>query len=99
MTPKEIIQQIREKMGELGTDCVEFIYHRNKPVIQKDGIRYEIMMIDCPEDGDSTLSLSGIPNYSFRLAHLEMDESWRITSWKKILKVVESEIDRICEQL
>lgn len=99
MDYKEIIDKIREKIGELNTDWIQFIYHRNKPFIQKDGIRYEIMTIDTPEEGDTTLRLTCIPSYSFKLVELVMDESWRITSWKKILKVVESEIDRICEEL
>lgn len=88
------INEIREAMRENGVLEINFLYHYTKPTIQKDGIKYEILSIVIPDDGETTLELTTIPRYDFCLHYLTMDESWRTSSWKHVLDIVETEIKR-----
>ena len=49
------INEIRETMRENGVLEINFLYHYTKPTIQKDGIKYEILSIVIPDDGETTL--------------------------------------------
>lgn len=83
------IEQIRKRMEEAGTDCVTLLYDRRKTTIQKDGIRYEILDIYKPDEGDTELSLATVPSYGFRLVHLCVDATWRESTWDKLLRIAE----------
>lgn len=86
--------EIIEIMRGNGVEEIDFLHRYNKPTIKKDGIKYEIISIAIPDDGKNALELTAIPNYSFCLHHLTMDESWRTSSWKHVLGLVKMEIER-----
>ena len=91
------LDEIREMMAEHGVEQINFLYHRNKPTIQKDGDTYEIMFITAPEPGEAKLRVEGImvrPSYVFKVAYLEMDEKWRKSSWRHVRDIVDKEIKR-----
>ena len=78
-----------EQMEGAGMDCVTLLYDSRKTTIQKDGIRYEILDIYKPGEGDTELSLATVPSYGFRLVHLRVDATWRKSTWDKLLRIVE----------
>lgn len=96
---KEYIQKIKNLMEEAGLTDIDFLLHRTKPVIQKDGIRYEILTIYAPEEGEEELSLTTIPSYGFCLKHIQVTGDWRKTSWEKLTRIVESEIHRLYNEI
>ena len=86
---------IQRMMDEVGIDSVSFIYHRTKPTIQKDGLRYEILTIFYPENEEEGMVLETIPTYDWRLVTLNVDRSWRERSWEHLRDIVEKEIKRM----
>lgn len=90
-------QEIREMLKEVGYgSTISFFYQPNKPTIQKDGIRYEILEIFVP-DWDYELCIDAVPcpgNGGWKLHHLYVNESWRKSSWKHIRDIVENELKR-----
>ena len=83
------IEQIRKRMEEAGMDSITLLYDHRKTTIQKDGISYEILDIQKPDEGDTELTLATIPSYGFRLVHLCVDATWRASTWDKLLRIVE----------
>lgn len=80
------IQDICKMMEDAGLPFVDFFYHKIKPTIQKEGIKYEILSIDDNEDG--RIRISGIPNYSWCTQTLYMDETWNKKTIDKITRLV-----------
>ena len=87
------MKQVRNKIKDIckmienaGLTSVDFFYHSVKPIIQKDGIKYEILSIDDNEDG--RIRISAIPSYSWILQSLYMDETWNKKTIDKIAKLV-----------
>lgn len=93
----DYINDIRKRMEEAGADYVDFFYHRNKPIIQKDGIRYEVLSISAPEEGDTNIHLLTIPSYGFMIKDIYVDATWRITTWRKLYTLVDAEVKRLYE--
>ena len=88
------IDHIAKVMGEAGVEAIDFLYHKVKPIIQKDGIKYEVLIITAPEKGDPTLHITAKPSYEWATKELQMDASWKMTTWVKMMRVIESEINR-----
>lgn len=88
------IDHIAKVMGEAGVEAIDFLYHKVKPIIQKDGIKYEVLMITAPDEGDTSLHICVKPSYEWTTKDLQMDESWKMTTWVKMMRVIESEINR-----
>jgi len=91
----DYINEIREMMEGAGFADLTFVYHHNKPTIQKDGIKYEILGIYAPLEGEETIDLDAIPNYGWVLKTLTMDRTWRASSWRHIRDMVKNEIKRL----
>ena len=91
----DYINEIREMMEGAGLTGLTFVYHYNKPTIQKDGIKYEILGIYAPEEGEATIDLDAKPNYEWVLKNLTMDRTWRASSWRHIRDVVKNELKRL----
>lgn len=92
------MKSIVKLMEEKGIEDLNFLFHRNKPTVQKDGIRYEILSI-YSEDG--ILILDGVkvyPGYEHKLVPLVVDNTWRKTSINHIKDIVNQEIKRIYEE-
>lgn len=83
---KNKIQNICKMIEDAGLTSVDFFYHRIKPTIQKEGIKYEILSIDDNEDG--RIRITGIPNYGWCTKTLYMDETWNKKTIDKITKLV-----------
>lgn len=92
---KQIIDNIRTKMESADINSLDFLTCNTHPSIQKDGIKYEILTIFAPEEGDESIELSVIPSYGFCLKHITVTKDWRSTTWAKLDRIVESEINRI----
>lgn len=85
---KSIVKMMkkREEYGSL-----DFLGVENKPIIQKDGIKYEIISIDLIDD--NTLELSVIPCCYFELQYLTVDSTWRKTSINHLKDIVRQRIN------
>lgn len=93
------IEEILNILKEEGVDSLDFLYHQNKPTVQKDGDRYEIMSISSGEE-EGTLEITGIkvyPSFEFKLSYLTVDSRWRSTSVNHIREIVQNEINRLYE--
>ena len=82
------INEISKMMKDAGLDGIDFLYERRRYTIQAKGIRYEILTIWSPEDGDDELMLTTIPSYGWSLVHLYVGESWPERTWEKLTKIV-----------
>ena len=86
-------------MEEKGITELHFIFHKNKPTVQKDGIKYEIISIYLEDvDGieEKLIFLDGIkvyPCYEYKLIPLLVDNTWRKTSINHIENIVKQEIN------
>ena len=89
------IEEICNLMNEAGLDFIDFLIYRNKPTIQKEGIKYEILLIE-PID-ESNIHLSAIPICSWGLAELYMDKSWSKNTINKINRIVKEKIAQYYE--
>ena len=77
-----------------GGGFLDFLFHKNRPTIQKDGYKYEIFSIELTED--RTVELTGIqiyPCYKHKLCHLTVDNTWRKTSINHIQDIIQHTID------
>jgi len=81
------INKIYKMMAEAGLESVDFFFHKNKPTVQRKGIKYEILSIYTDED-ENRIRLSAIPCYSWGLAELYMDESWNKKTIDKVTQLV-----------
>lgn len=91
------IEEILNILKEEGVDSLDFLYNKNRPTVQKDGDRYEIMSIS---SGEGTLEITGIkvyPSYEFKLSYLTVDSRWRSTSVNHIREIVQNEINKLYE--
>lgn len=85
-------------MKEEYIECLDFIYHKTKPTVQKDGNKYEIITIE-PID-DESIEMSAVkvyPGYEHKLTYLTVDNTWRKSSINHIKDIVSNEINRIKE--
>jgi len=80
------IQNICKMMEDAGLPFVDFFYHKTKPTIQKEGIKYKILSIDDNEDG--RIRITGTPNYGWCTQTLYMDETWNKKTIDKITRLV-----------
>ena len=95
---KQIIDNIRTKMESADITSVDFLTCNTHPSIQKDGIKYEILTIFAPEEGDDSIELTVIPSYGFCVKQISVTKDWRSTTWTKLNRIVESEINhRYCD--
>lgn len=85
------INNICKMMAEVGLESVDFFYDKDKPTIQRKGIKYEILSI-YPDEDENHIRLSVIPCYSWTLAELYMDESWNKKTIDKITQIVRKKI-------
>ena len=79
-----------------GGGFLDFLFHKNKPTIQKDGYKYEIFSIELTED--RTVELKGLqvyPCYEHKLCHLTVDNTWRKTSVNHIQNIIQQEISKM----
>ena len=83
------ISEIRKMMDKAGAESICLVFDKRKTTIQKKGIRYEILEIHKPEEGDTELMLSTIPSYKWGLVYLCLDETWGTSTWDKLLHIVE----------
>lgn len=88
------IDNIAQIMSEAGVESIDFLYHKVRPVIQKDGIKYEVLIITAPDKGDTSLHICVKPSYQWATKDFQMDESWKKTTWVKMTRVIKSEINR-----
>lgn len=72
-------------------ESLNFLGVKNKPIIQKDGIKYEIISIDLL-DGN-TLELSVIPCNHFQLQYLTVDSTWKKTSINHLKDIIRQRIN------
>ena len=89
------MKTIIDLMKSEGIDNLDFFYFKNKPTVQKDGDKYEILSIDLMDD---TLEITGVkvwPSYEHQLTHLTMDNTWRRTSINHIKDIVSLEINKL----
>lgn len=89
------IDHIAKVMGEAGVESIDFLYNKVRPVIQKDGIKYEVLIITAPDKGDTSLHICVKPSYQWTTKDFQMDESWKKTTWVKMTRVIKSEINRL----
>lgn len=87
------ISEIHELIERAGVSSVDFIGHRDRPTIQKDGIIYEIFSIVAEEDGGVTL-LTVAVNPWWGPKDLSLDLSWRSVTLSKIKRIAAAEIAR-----
>lgn len=81
-----------------GIETLDFFYHKNRPTVQKDGDRYEIMSITLQEN--DTVEITGIkvyPSYEFKLSYLTVNSRWRSTSVNHIREIIQNEINKLYE--
>lgn len=88
------INEISMMMEDAELDSIDLIWERKHQSIQKCGIRYEILAIYKPDDGDTELMLATIPSYEFKLVHLYVGNSWPEQTWKKLTRIVREYIER-----
>lgn len=81
------INEISKMMKDANLDCIDLVYER-KQTIQRKGLRFEILNIYAPEEGDDELMLATIPSYDFKLVHLCVGDSWPERTWEKLTKIV-----------
>ena len=77
-----------------GGGFLDFLFHKNKPTVQKNGYKYEIFSIELTED--RTVELTGLqiyPCYNHKLCHLTVDSTWRKTSIDHIQDIIQYTID------
>lgn len=89
------IEEIINMLKEVGLDGVDFLCHKDKPTVQKNGDRYEIMSIT---SGDGILEIIGIkvyPSFEYKLSCLTVDSRWRSSSLNHIQEIIETEINRL----
>lgn len=79
---------------EAGVSSVDFIGHKDRPTIQKDGVVYDIFSIVAEDDGAVSLLTVAINPWSGP-KDLSLDLTWRSVSLAKIKRIVEKEIDRL----
>lgn len=85
------IDEIRERMNRAGMDSLDYFFTRKgRATIQKDGIKYEILSILAPDDGDTSLVIDAIPSYGFKVVTISVDETWRERTWEKLVSLVYS---------
>lgn len=92
------MKSIVELMKSEGLESLDFFYHQNKPTVQKDGSRYEILSIE-PID-ENSIEMTGImvyPCYEHKLQYLTVDNTWRRTSINHIKNIVQQEINKLYE--
>ena len=82
---------IKRMLEDAGMMDLSFLYRRNKPTIQKDGYRYEILSISEDEGFLYMDAIQVYPSYRFAIDILKMDGSWREASWRKVYAIVEKE--------
>ena len=85
-------------MKEEGIESLDFFYHKNRPTVQKDGFKYEILTIE-PID-ENSIEMTGImvaPCYEHKLTYLTMDSTWRRTSVNHIKNIVQQELNKLYE--
>jgi hypothetical protein len=89
-------------MKEAGVESLDFIYHKNKPTVQKDGDKYEILSIYLEDvenaEDEQLLWIDGVkvyPSYEHKLHPLLVDSSWRRTSVNHIKNIVQQEINKL----
>ena len=88
------LEEIRGMMKRAEINDIDFLW-KKRHYIQKDGLRYEILTIYAPEDGDDELMLSTIPSYGFSLHHLLMNHTWKASSWRHVRDIVKREIEKM----
>lgn len=87
------INEISKMMKDAELDSVDLVWER-KQTIQTKGLRYEILTIYAPDEGDDELMLATIPSYEFKLVHLYVGNSWPEQTWKKLTRIVREYIER-----
>lgn len=91
------IEEIINLLKSADLDGIDFLGHKDRPTVQKDGDRYEIMSIS---SGEGTLEITGIkvyPSYEFRLSYLTVDSRWRSSSLNHIREIIRNEINKLYE--
>ena len=88
------LEEIREMMKRAEINDIDFLW-KKRHYIQKDGVRFEILTIHAPEDGDNELMLSAIPSYGFSLRHLLMNRTWSANSWRHVRDIVKRGIEKM----
>ena len=94
------MNRILDIMKGEGIESLDFFYHKNRPTVQKDGDRYEIMSISLQEN--DTVEITGIkvyPSYEHKLTYLTVDNTWRNTSINHIQNIVQQEINKLYEEI
>ena len=89
-----MVQEIIKLLKYAGLCEVSFLYHWTKPVIQRDGIKYELMDVSWEDD---QVYLNVIPSYTFQLQPMVMDHTWRKNSQKHIRNLVAAEVAKYNE--
>lgn len=90
----ETLERIKKKMEDAGVDCIDFMYHRQHPIITKDYRRYEIYAIFKPEDGEDALTLGVISYSPYRAQDLKIDAKSRKSTWAMLERIVEKNLAR-----
>lgn len=88
------LEEIRDMMKRAEIDDIDFLW-KKRHFVQRDGIRYEILTIHAPEDGDNEIMLTTIPSYGFSLRHLLMNHTWSTNTWRKVRDIVKREIEKM----
>ena len=85
------MKSIAKMMKKREYESLNFLGVKNKPTIQKDGIKYEIISINLLDD--DTLKLCVIPCHHFQLQYLTVDSTWRKTSINHLKDIVRQRIN------
>lgn len=81
------INEISKMMKEANLDSIDLLYER-KVTIQREWLRYEILNIFAPDEGDDELMLTTIPSYDWKLVHMYVGNDWPERTWKKLTRIV-----------
>lgn len=81
------INEISKMMKDANLGYIDLIYER-KQTIQRKGLRFEILSIFAPDEGDDELMLSTIPSYEWKLVHMYVGNDWPERTWEKLTRIV-----------
>lgn len=88
------VEDIIQVMEDENLRILDFFWIKNKPTVQHNGYKYEIISIT-NEGGLSIDAVQVWPGYRHELITLDVDNSWRSSSRRHILDIVQEKIQRM----
>lgn len=87
---KSIVKMMQKKEVE----SLDFFFRRNKPTVQKDGKKFEILTIEPIDENSIEMSVIQVDPYVHQLQYLTVDNTWRKTSINHIKNIVKQELKK-----